>query len=333
MNDFFKQHDEIGVGYAVAPPFSYDYWGVHTAFDEAGGKFLTGVAYTDAVTPDSFYTVGEGLGGVSVVATRRGDGATFSTTTYASGGYSLRLDPGTYDVTASGPGFASAVASSGVVVGSANVKRDFVPVIDHVSPTVTAAAHAFQALPHRLTFTFSEDVSASLANGDLTVTNRATNAGVPVAYVGFDAATMTATFNLVGGVPADGNYRAVLSGGGVHDAARNPVADDYTYDFFVLGGDANHDRAVDFGDLVALAQNYNTSGSGTFAGGDFDYDGNVNFSDLVILAQRYNTTLVLPAAGASVPVEAAMGRARVPARVFAKEVDLLRSPVASEVKD
>jgi fibronectin type 3 domain-containing protein len=61
-----------------------------------------------------------------------------------------------------------------------------------------------------------------------------------------------------------------------------------------IAGDANDDRSVNFNDLVALAQNYNTTGK-TFAQGDFTGDGSVDFNDLVVLAQHYNTT-VPPAA-------------------------------------
>ena len=67
-------------------------------------------------------------------------------------------------------------------------------------------------------------------------------------------------------------------------------------DFYVLGGDANGDRKVDFNDLVSLAQNYNTTGGKTWVDGDFTGDGDVDFNDLVVLAQRYNTTLNAPAA-------------------------------------
>jgi hypothetical protein len=57
---------------------------------------------------------------------------------------------------------------------------------------------------------------------------------------------------------------------------------------------------VDFLDLAALAQSYNTTGK-TFARGNFNYDpaGAVDFNDLVILAQRYNTSLPAPGAGAT----------------------------------
>jgi probable HAF family extracellular repeat protein len=56
-------------------------------------------------------------------------------------------------------------------------------------------------------------------------------------------------------------------------------------------GDATADGSVDFNDLVALAQNYNTdSGSADWEHGDFTGDGNVDFNDLVLIAQNYNTT-------------------------------------------
>jgi hypothetical protein len=81
------------------------------------------------------------------------------------------------------------------------------------------------------------------------------------------------------------------------------LAADQEVSFFVLAGDANRDRKVDFLDLAKLAQNYNTSGSGkTYSDGDFNGDGSVDFLDLAILAQRYNTSL--PAAGAVVPIAA-----------------------------
>jgi hypothetical protein len=54
-------------------------------------------------------------------------------------------------------------------------------------------------------------------------------------------------------------------------------------------GDANLDGVVDFDDLVALSQHYNTVGGMTWADGDFTGDGNVDFNDLTFLSQAYNT--------------------------------------------
>lgn len=60
-----------------------------------------------------------------------------------------------------------------------------------------------------------------------------------------------------------------------------------------IQGDANLDRAVNFSDLVILAQNYNASAR-SFTRGNFDFDaqGKVDFADLVLMAQHYNNTLL-----------------------------------------
>jgi hypothetical protein len=71
-----------------------------------------------------------------------------------------------------------------------------------------------------------------------------------------------------------------------------------------LPGDANHDGAVNFGDLLTLARNYGGTGR-SWLQGDFTGDGVVNFSDLLVLARNYNrsatstgaTALAIAAAG------------------------------------
>jgi hypothetical protein len=100
----------------------------------------------------------------------------------------------------------------------------------------------------------------------------------------------------LGALLADGNYRLTIPAAWLRDAAGNPMSADFTFDFYVLAGDANRDRTVDFNDLTVLAQNYNTTGGKNWSTGDFNGDGTVDFSDLVILAQRYNTTLAAPPA-------------------------------------
>jgi hypothetical protein len=164
----------------------------------------------------------------------------------------------------------------------------------------------------RLTVTFTENVSGDLSLGALNVQNLS-GGSVPAMTFSWDLATLTATWQFSQPL-ADANYRATLDGDIVHDWAGALIdgnrdslpGGDYQFDFFFLGGDANHDRAVDFNDLVKLAQNYNTTGGNTYADGDFTGDGNVDFNDLVILAQRYNTTLGAPPAGAPTAAAAAM---------------------------
>lgn len=86
---------------------------------------LLGVVFVDTVTQNDFYTPGEGLKNVRIVATRQGSGDTYETATWGSGGWQVEVPPGTYDVRASGGGLPSVQERLGVVVGSANVKVDF----------------------------------------------------------------------------------------------------------------------------------------------------------------------------------------------------------------
>ena len=55
-----------------------------------------------------------------------------------------------------------------------------------------------------------------------------------------------------------------------------------------LIGDANGDGAVNFQDLLILAQHYGQPGG--LADGDFNGDGTVGFDDLLLLAQHYGQT-------------------------------------------
>lgn len=126
MSNAFK---EIGVGVVSGSFNGYNAVMVTTDFATSGtGSFLTGVAYTDNVTKDDLYTPGEGMSGVTVKAVRASDGATFTTTTWSSGGYSLKLSSGTYAVTGTGGELGTnVVAYPSVTIGSENVKRDFRP--------------------------------------------------------------------------------------------------------------------------------------------------------------------------------------------------------------
>ena len=120
------------------------------AYSGGSGPFITGVAYTDKEINDDFYTVGEGIGGITVTAVDIENSAnTFTTTTWNSGGYSLDVAAGlTYDVTFSGDldgdGQADNTATYQVTVGSQNVKQDVVsdnlpsPNLPPSTPTNTA---------------------------------------------------------------------------------------------------------------------------------------------------------------------------------------------------
>jgi len=119
---------EIGAGVVTGDFDTYNAVVVTEDFGSSGtGSFLTGVAYSDDVVADDFYTPGEGIGGVVVTARRTSDSALFTTTTYPSGGYSMKLPAGTYDLITIGVGVGTVVRPSDFTIGSQNVKRDFRP--------------------------------------------------------------------------------------------------------------------------------------------------------------------------------------------------------------
>ena len=96
LNGLFR---EVGNSTLQGDFFGYDTLLITANFAKSGSDiFLTGVAFDDSVVDDAFYSVGEGLGQIDVVATDSSDGAVFTTKTTDSGGYKIALDPGTYDV-------------------------------------------------------------------------------------------------------------------------------------------------------------------------------------------------------------------------------------------
>jgi len=119
-------YKEIGVGIATGVFDGYNALLSTQDFAFSGTtSFLTGVAFNDSVTADNFYQPGEGLGGVTITAKRETDNAVFSTQTWSSGGYTLALSPGTYQITATGPGFTGTVSGGAVTIDEQNVEVDF----------------------------------------------------------------------------------------------------------------------------------------------------------------------------------------------------------------
>jgi hypothetical protein len=153
------------------------------------------------------------------------------------------------------------------------------------------------ATRHTVNFRFSRSVLNSVTPDDVTVRNLATNQVYTA--TSRDQVAGTTSYNWYFNTLPDGNYRATLNRDTVGATVQlGPSSVDLdavgpnTLDFFVLKGDANRDRKVNFDDLLILASNYNTSGK-TFSQGNFNYNtgGNVNFDDLLILASNYNKSL------------------------------------------
>ena len=269
---------------------------ITSATTGAGG---TVVSFTINSTPNAQVTV-DVYSGATADPSGFGEGATWggatTLTTDAAGNATGSVNVG--NVAAGLRVSATATNAQ----GSTSEFSQSVPVTDNdtVAPAVNASNFLFDgatlpAAPHRLTYAFSENVSASLGAGDLLLENLSTGATVPAANiaVSYNAATNTATFTFPGftnGVLPDGRYRATLLAAGVTDPAGNPLAANHVSEFFVLAADANHDGSVNLGDFNVLAANFGQSPR-NFTQGDFDYSGTVNLADFNILASRFGMVL------------------------------------------
>jgi hypothetical protein len=205
--------------------------------------------------------------------------------------------------------------------------------VDAIPPVVTSTAFVYDSGPARLVFAFSEDVSAALAAADVQLQSLTKGAASPPPLwtLEYDHQSNVATFTFSAPLP-NGDYRATLPANFVTDPAGNPLTADATLDFWFLVGDANRDRAVDFVDLAALAQSYNTPAS-TWAQGDFNADGRVDFNDLVLLAQNYSKslpdvapTLAAATAFSSRPIRSAPAITRKPIAARPPKIDLPPAP-------
>jgi hypothetical protein len=235
----------VRYGHFTTNGFTYNASMVVENFGLAVGGQITGVAFTDLVTDNDFYDVGEGVSGLTITA-RNTAGAEFTTQTGPSGGYTLTAPAGVYTVIASGGSLAAPIVVVGVqhrLGGFANTKVDFVtsdPAAPDVNPpeasatvaNITSASTAPQAIIVDYTDDRGLDV-ASLDAGDL----RVTGPGGFVASATVHAITPQDAMNAQvrveyrlsppGGAwdeADDGVYSVRLQEGEVRDAAGNAAA-------------------------------------------------------------------------------------------------------------
>jgi hypothetical protein len=178
---------------------------------------------------------------------------------------------------------------------------------DVVGPRSLSSVLAYATSPHRITVQFNEDVSGTLALGDLSLQNLTTGLPVNMGSYSFayDTGTNTATWN-VNGILPDARFRGTIAASGVADRSGNALdgdgngtgGDDHVFDFFFLMGDANHDARVNLDDFNILATNFGQSPR-DFTQGDFTYDNQVNLDDFNVLASKFGSILAGPSASPS----------------------------------
>jgi rhamnogalacturonan endolyase len=188
------------------------------------------------------------------------------------------------------PSFFLGAADANSSFPSIPAPNIYVVGADLTAPTVSASNFEYET-SQKITVQFSEPMRANtISEADLVLR--------PLSYSGYDihpytywfnAANNTVTFYVLNTIP-DGNYRATMPAGSVQDSAGNALAQDYSFDLFVLGADANRDRTVDINDLAILATNWQGVGK-VFSQGDFNYDRKVDAKDLGILSMHWQGTL------------------------------------------
>lgn len=130
MKDSFQ---EVGIAslQGIFSLNSNDYNAVMTtqnfANSEKDGAFLTGVIYTDQVVDDNFYSIGEGIANITIVAENVQSGDRIQVTNFSTGGYSLFLPSGTHDIYFIGnldQDPADDIVRSRVTIDQLNIKLD-----------------------------------------------------------------------------------------------------------------------------------------------------------------------------------------------------------------
>ena len=219
---------------------------------------LTGVTLRDGDN-DNFYDVGEGLGGVSIVAYQ--DGVEMArTSSLSTGGYALALASGDYTIEASGQGIQ---AIRQISVGANNVKVDFdandpilnAPVVSLTQGTQGTAGQAVSMQVRFVDADAGDSHSATIDWGDGVTTSHA-NVGSPLvvrhAYAAAGNYTIRATVS-------DG----LASGSAITTATIRPPVDPGTIRGVVFD-DENRDKSQDAGEqpLAGWELYFDTDGSG-----------------------------------------------------------------------
>lgn len=235
MNDTYG---EVGIGYAVGSyseeredgeVITYPHSSMVTQnFGNNDTTFLTGVVIDD-LDNDNFYDPGEGQGAVKITA-YNGSGS-FATSSWASGGYSLALEDGTYTVVYEGGGLDGYFERS-VTVNGANVKVDVIEDRDVLAypaqpslPQMAQSASAFDAsaatefatlagVDGRISGSAAElngDRIAGFDKGDMLVFE---GVNFSAKQVGFNASTGALNVNSVG-VNAQMNLSGSFSNNGL----------------------------------------------------------------------------------------------------------------------
>ena len=193
------------------------------------------------------------------------------------------------------------VTSGSFSLGFPSLSMTVIDLSPAAAPQAIAMAYPYNVANNQVQFTFDQDMLASsMAPTDLVVNKLDGGTAPAVQSVAWNASTRTATFTFASALP-DGNYSADLPPGSVSAQNGAPTTADFSFNYFSLSGDADHNGSVDTHDFTVLATNFNLSGM-NFSQGDFNYDGTVNALDFNVIASNFGKVLAAPAVSDSATV-------------------------------
>ncbi|WP_428939828.1 hypothetical protein [Fontivita pretiosa] len=153
----------------------------------------------------------------------------------------------------------------------------------------------------RLTLTFTPGVEG-LAKQDILIENHETDEVIDFDFLftdGAEADVATLTFpysgHPEGAILQNGNYQLRILGNTIATPGPDSVVylEEFSYEFFFLNADGNHDRVVNTSDLNLISANWQQPGR-SFSQGDFNYDGFVDSRDLYLLGIHWDLSLFAP---------------------------------------
>jgi uncharacterized protein YkwD len=150
MDPFYQSQNQVGVGIVLNGSGSYrNYYTIDAALAADARPLITGVVFDDR-NGNGEFDPGEGLPDVTITVWGVG-----STTTFATGGYSIPVDPGTYTVTASGSGLIAPNQQT-ITVGVSNYRLNFSRTTSFIQESipVTVVNDAFR---HPMNFVLGLD--------------------------------------------------------------------------------------------------------------------------------------------------------------------------------
>jgi uncharacterized protein YkwD len=223
---------QTGVGIVLNGSGIYsNYYTVDSGYTSDTRPFLLGVAFND-LNLNRLYDAGEGLGNVTIIASNRT--SRYQTTTWASGGYSIQVNPGTYTVTAEGGGLPVPVTRV-VTVGSINCRLNFQPPNGLTTTALSADANPGYAGE---TITFTATVTnigngTSVPQGQVEFFDGTTDLGPGTALAG-SGSQATSTFTTAALPAGTHDLKAVFTPLGSYRASQGTLTETITADHLVF---------------------------------------------------------------------------------------------------